>query len=61
MLAALDGKAMAATGEFSMKSTKGFLEANAAKPLDANAVFAAGMAEAEKSKRKVFVYLSAPW
>ena len=61
VVAHLDAKAMAPDGRFELDLVSRFLEKNACAPLDARKVLAAGIATAKKSKREVFVYLSAPW
>lgn len=45
----------------SADAVKGFLEQHACTPLDARKVLAAGLDRAKKTKRHLFVYLSAPW
>lgn len=41
--------------------TKAFLETHQATPVDANAAYAKAIALADKTDRRVFVHLSAPW
>ena len=61
VLGVLDARAMVSADEFGVDKVRGFLEQHVCTPLDANEVLGAGILEAKKSKRQVFVYLSAPW
>ena len=61
VLGVLPAKAMVSEGGFGVGKVRGFLEQHVCTPLDANKVLAEGVLEAKKSKRQVFVYLSAPW
>ena len=44
-----------------LDDTKAFLETHQATPVDANAAYAKAIALADKTDRRVFVHLSAPW
>jgi len=48
-------------GAFSAKRVSDLVKRSACSPLDARAVLNRGIETAKKSKRHVFVYLSAPW
>ena len=61
VLASLGAERMVDDGAFSLERVRGLVQMNACSPLDARAVLARGIATARKSKRHVFVYLSAPW
>ena len=60
VLASLDATSMVDDGVFSPERVSGLVKMYACSPLDARAVLARGLATAVKSKRQVFVYLSAP-
>lgn len=61
LLAAVGADAIATEGEFKLAAVTEFLGKFVCTPLDARKVLEDGITEAKKSKRQVFVYLSAPW
>lgn len=61
LLGSLGGEQMAVDGAFTAGPVEAFLKKNNCSPRHARKVLAEGIAAAKKSKRKVFVYLSAPW
>jgi len=61
VLALLSPSDMTENGKLDLAAVRRYLEAHQAPPLQARKVLAAGIALAEKTRRQVFVFLSAPW
>ena len=61
VLGTLSAKQMVEGDSFSPDAVQSFVKKYTCSPADAREVLAAGLATAKKSKRHVFVYLSAPW
>ena len=61
VLDTLKAEDMVADGTFVLERVRSFLEKHMCAHLHARTVLADGLAVAKKTKRSVFVYLSAPW
>ncbi len=61
VLGTLSARQMVEGDLFSSDAVQSFLKKHTCAPADARRVLTAGLATAKKSKRHVFVYLSAPW